>query len=253
MWPSINIDLGLFHGQLPLYPLMIGCGLCHLFLGVDFSARRKKRSPKMIGDFHYCLLAAFFSGLLCAIFITKFFYGSQVPWGTVAAMPGIAGGAAAMLLAARCFNVPLRDWLPLGLPFICFAHAWGRLGCFLGGCCYGKPTDSFLAVQFPANSLACQTHGHVPVHPTQLYELALLVALGLILHRIIPAAHRIYSYLLLYGLGRFAIEFLRGDDRGNLGLLPSLSPSQQICLLFIAAGLVLAWRQIRRTDEAGQP
>jgi len=38
----------------------------------------------MIGDFHYCLLVAFFSGLLCTIFITKFFYGSQVPWGTVA-------------------------------------------------------------------------------------------------------------------------------------------------------------------------
>ena len=249
MWPAINIDLGAFHGQLPLYPLMLGCGLCHVILGVDFTARRQQRSPAIIGDFHYCLLAAFFGGLLSALLITKLFYGSNTSWGTIAAMPGIAGGTAVLFLAARHFKVPLRDWLPLGLPFFCFAHAWGRMGCFLGGCCHGKPTDSFLAVQFPANSLACQAHGTVPVHPTQLYELAFLVGLGLALHFIIPAAHRIYSYLILYGLGRFGIEFLRGDDRGTLGLIPGLSPSQHICLLFIATGSVLAWNQTRPVNR----
>ena len=242
MWPEISINIGTFQGQIHLYSLMIGCGLCHLFLGVDISARARKMEPVLIGNFHYSLCAAFLGGLASAILITKFFYGDNVPWGTVAAMPGILGGAATLVLAAQIFRLPIITWLPLSLPFVCFAHAWGRLGCFLGGCCHGKPTDSFLGVRFPAESLACKAHGLVPVHPTQLYEMGFLILLGLALQFLVPMRHRIYSYLLLYGAGRLIIEFFRGDNRGSMEIIPDLSPSQQLCLLFITAGAVLAWR-----------
>ena len=245
MWPHINIDLGPAQGQLHLYGLMLGCGLITLFLGVDLAARRQGRDPEFIGRFHYCLLSAFLGGLLSALLFTKLIHGPDAPWGNMAAMPGILGGTAALAGVARWFKVPLRDWLPIALPFLCFAHAWGRLGCFLGGCCYGQPTDSILGVQFPADSLACAVHGQVPVHPTQLYELLFLVDLGATLYFVIPATHRLSVYLLAYGLGRFTIEYLRGDDRGSLSLIPSLSPSQHLCLLFIAAGTVLVLQQKR--------
>ena len=253
MWPNIQIDLGASQGEVHLYSLMMGCGLCTLFLGVDFTARRQGRSREMIANFHYCILAGFLFGLGSALVITKLFYGDKVAWGTVAAMPGIVAGAGAMVVSAWFFKVPLRDWLPLAVPFFCFAHAWGRLGCFFAGCCFGTPTDSFLGVQFPDASPACDAHGPVPVHPTQLYELVLLVAMGFTLHFAVPAAHRVSLYLLVYGAGRFVIEFFRGDNRGSLDLLPSLSPSQHICLLFIVAGAVLVWGQWRRPRQETAP
>ncbi len=64
MWPEISINIGTFQGQIHLYSLMIGCGLCHLFLGVDISARARKMEPVLIGNFHYSLCAAFLDGLL---------------------------------------------------------------------------------------------------------------------------------------------------------------------------------------------
>tara|TARA_B100000676_G_scaffold248308_1_gene251959 strand:- start:56 stop:820 length:765 start_codon:yes stop_codon:yes gene_type:complete len=250
MWPHFAIEIGNTQGQIPLYGLMLGCGLITLFLGVDFAARRQGRDPEIIGRFHYCLLTAFLSGLASALLLTKLIHGADTPWGKMAAMPGILGGTAGLIAATRCWRVPLTDWLPLALPFLCLTHAWGRLGCFLAGCCYGKPTENALGVQFPEDSMACAAHGHVPVHPTQLYELALLVGLAAALHFAIPTAQRFWSYLLIYGTGRFAIEFLRGDDRGSIHLIAGLSPSQQLCLLFIAAGTGLAGRQWRQRQAA---
>jgi len=248
MWPHITIEMGPAQGQLHLYGLMLGCGLITLFLGVDFAARRLGRDPEFIGRFHYCLLSAFLGGVLSAVLLTKLLYTPDAPWGNMAAMPGILGGAAAMVGTAHWLKLPLRDWLPIALPFFCYAHAWGRLGCFLAGCCHGQPTSSLLGVQFPADSMACAVHGQVPVHPTQLYELTLLAALGASLQFVIRPDRRLSVYLLAYGLGRFGIEFLRGDDRGSLAIIPGLSPSQHLCLLFIAAGAWLAWRGTARRE-----
>lgn len=58
------------------------------------------------------------------------------------------------------------------------AHGFGRIGCFFAGCCYGKPSDSFLAVTFPEGSLQHEQYGYItPVLPTQLFEAAFLFAL----------------------------------------------------------------------------
>jgi phosphatidylglycerol:prolipoprotein diacylglycerol transferase len=243
MWPTIPIHIGLMKDEIHLYSVMAAFGFTHLFWGVEMCARSNKMDRNDTGNFLYALGFTIVGAYSFSLVATQLLYGKDHPFGTIAVMPAVVGGLVTLVIATQCYRLPLKVWLPMSIPFLCFAHAWGRLGCFLGGCCYGKPTDSFLGMQFPEKSLACQAHGHVPVHPTQLYEMVLLVALGLTLNFAIPAAHRIYSYLLIYGLGRFGIEFLRGDDRGNLGLIPGLSPSQQFCLLFITAGAVLAWRQ----------
>ena len=111
----------------------------------------------------------------------------------------------------------------------------------MAGCCHGVPTDSIFGVQFPENSPACMLHDYQPVHPTQLYEMVILILLGLLMQFIIPLGHRLYGYLMIYGTGRFAVEFFRGDDRGALGLIPVLSPSQLLCISFILTGGGLAF------------
>ena len=180
-----------------------------------------------------------------AMIVTRWLYGGRVPWGTAAAMPGIIGGAVILFVAANTVRVPLGRYLRLTIPFVCYMHAWGRLGCFMAGCCHGLPTESFLGVQFPADSQACQLHGLKPVHPTQLYEMAFLIALGLATQLRVPLHHRVMVYLVAYGTGRFLIEFVRGDNRGVIDLIPSLSPSQHLAILFVIAGGCLAVRHFR--------
>ncbi len=249
MWPVIQINLGPVPMQIYPYSLLIGCGLCHLLIGVDAAARSRQMDRSEIGRFLYSLGFAAVGGWAFTFLVTPLFYGDKVPWGTVAAMPGILGAAGILLIAARLYRLPLETYLELSVPFFCFTHAWGRLGCFMAGCCHGVPTDSILGVQFPGNSIACKLHGYQPVHPTQLYEMALLVVLGLVAQFLIPLGHRVYSYFLIYGAARFVIELFRGDDRGAIGLIPSLSPSQQLCGIFILAGGILAWRTRTKTQR----
>ena len=124
-------------------------------------------------------------------------------------------------------------------------HCLGRVGCFLGGCCFGKPTDSAFGVVFPEGSDPYGFYGGaIAVHPTQLYEAAFLLALFFVLFFWLKK-DALPFYCILYGAWRFGIEFLRADDRGSLFGLP-LSPSQVISVaLFILGGVLLAVRFVR--------
>ena len=117
------------------------------------------------------------------------------------------------------------------IPAIVLGHAFGRVGCFLGGCCYGKETTSFLGVQFP--------HLDHAVYPTQLFEavfeLALFAVMLLLYKRL--KGHFLETYCFSYGVFRFFLEFMRGDDRGATGFF--LSPSQVMSILLIVAGVLL--------------
>lgn len=121
-------------------------------------------------------------------------------------------------------------------------HCLGRIGCFLGGCCFGKPTDCIFGVVFPEGSLAYTYYGGpIAVHPTQLYEAALLACLFFVLF-FAGNGFEFPGYLIGYGIGRFAIEFFRNDDRGIIfgGVL---SPAQLVsCILIAAGGILLAWQ-----------
>lgn len=245
MWPEIPIPFGTHPGQLQTYSLLIAIGVCHLLLGVDAAARRQKLARTQSDKYLYCLGLACGGGWVVAMVATRWLYDGRAPWGTAAAMPGLIGGAAILFVAAKVVRLPLKQHLELTIPFICYMHAWGRIGCFMAGCCHGLPTDGVLGVPFPADSPACQLHGEQPVHPTQLYEAGLLVTLGLATQFKVPPSRRVSVYLLVYGTGRFFIEYLRGDNRGSIGLIPQLSPSQQLALLFVIAGGYLAIRQFR--------
>jgi phosphatidylglycerol---prolipoprotein diacylglyceryl transferase len=148
--------------------------------------------------------------------------------------------------------------LPLGLFF-------GRLGCFLGGCCFGTVTHGPLGVVFPAGSAASHEqfeHGllaskhlpSLPVHPTQLYEAlgSLAIAAWLIFH-VLPRRRFDGQVLLLstaaYAALRFGVEYLRADDRGALF---GLSTSQLVGLV-LATGVVLAWPKLARRGRAILP
>jgi len=97
--------------------------------------------------------------------------------------------------------------LDLGVPFLVLAQSLGRLGCFFNGCCFGK--ESVYGVYFPV-------HGLVLI-PTQLYSSFILLLIFIILRFLQLRPHRLgqvfYTYLFLYSIKRFFIEFFRADNK----------------------------------------
>ena len=103
---------------------------------------------------------------------------------------------------------------------------------FFAGCCYGKETDSFHGVQLPQPS-------H-PVYPTQLYEAVFLLILFFICFYLLlkkDFIHNLSLYLISYGIFRYFLEYLRGDNRGEL--IGLITPSQFWSLLMILLGIIL--------------
>lgn len=128
-------------------------------------------------------------------------------------------------------------------PGIALGHVIGRLGCFFAGCCFGRAADVPWAVTF-TDPYAAQNAGtqlNVPLHPTQLYEagaeLLILGALLLFERKGRPFPGRTFwSYMLLYGVTRFIIEFYRGDARGMVG---ALSTSQFVSVILVPLSIVM--------------
>ena len=148
---------------------------------------------------------------------------------------GLAGGLLAGLWLMRRKRLPPLAVLAAATPALAVGHAIGRIGCFLVGDDYGRPTTLPWGVAFP-QGLPPTT---VPVHPTQLYEAAALipVAIWLMRWRRQGVTDRVVlgRYLILVGLVRFLIEFIRVDQR----VLGILSVAHLASLLAILAGAIL--------------
>ena len=96
----------------------------------------------------------------------------------------------------------------------CIVHGFGRIGCFMAGCCYGKPTESIFGVTF--TNPACQAEPlFTALHPTQLYEASLIFVLmtGLIILKSNKKfdGQLFLLYLIIYAFGRGVLELFRGD------------------------------------------
>ena len=145
--------------------------------------------------------------------------------------------------------------IPVGILF-------GRIGCFLGGCCFGIVTRGPFGVSFPSFSaasekqfrdgvLASKSLPSLPVHPTQLYEAAgcLVIALALrlwLLPRKRFDGQVLLLFLSLYAVLRFAIEYLRDDDRGAM---LGLSTSQLVGVAILGA-VAFLWPRLERAARA---
>ena len=153
---------------------------------------------------------------------------------------GIIVGALVGILYCRIKKLPCWEYFDLLAPSIAVAQGFGRIGCFLAGCCYGRPTDTFWSVTFPEGSFA---PAGVPLIPTQLISSAgdfIITGILLVYSKHNKKAGNVgILYMLLYGIGRFLVECLRSDDRGTVGLL---STSQFISIGIILLAIILFFR-----------
>jgi phosphatidylglycerol:prolipoprotein diacylglycerol transferase len=154
-------------------------------------------------------------------------------------------------------KLPLPKMADIIAPALALAYAVGRMGCFLVGDDWGRPTDSWLGIAFPRGTPATtvtnienlgiavdpalvEKYGQVlPVHPTQLYEIGLSTLIFFLLWKIRGdgrATGWIFMlWLALAGTERFMVEFLRAKDDRFFGIL---TLAQIISLAIVAAGLI---------------
>lgn len=162
------------------------------------------------------------------------------------------------LVLSRRWRLGFLKLADLAAPLIALGLSFGRLGCFLAGCCFGKVTDMPWGIRFPELSDAFKRHRDLypealseqyekigawlslPVHPTQLYEcigaLAIFAYLWFYRRKRVAFESQVIAELfILYGVLRFVLEFWRDDARGGI----FLSTSQWISIPIVVAGGIL--------------
>ncbi len=158
---------------------------------------------------------------------------------------GLAGGLLAGIWLIHRRRLPLMAVLAAATPALAVGHAIGRVGCFLVGDDYGRPSNLPWAVAFPAG-LPPTT---IPVHPTQLYEAFALIPIAFMLIRWRRHGRSdrlvLASYLLLVGALRFAIEFVRVNER----VIGPLTVAHLASLMAVVAGIVLLSLRPRAADR----
>ena len=272
MYPSI------FHwGPITLhsYGLMIALGFITILYFMQRDARRVGVDPNAIGDTAFwTLILGVASTRLTHIIMFPQFYSWTDPIGWINVTNGglvfqgaIPTAMAYIYWSMRRRNISFLVVADIVLPYVPIAQAFGRMGCFLKGCCHGARADDLpWAVCFPEGSPAFSTHQHVyanfpadatwsyPVHPTQLYSIVLLLCITALL--LYFRKHRSFIgmclplYFVFYAIKRFIVEMYRGDGNPThqyFGL--DLTTQQWFCVGMMVFGLATWFLMYRFRDR----
>lgn len=154
---------------------------------------------------------------------------------------GLIGALIAAVWFIRKHHMPALATCDGFAPGLALGHAIGRIGCFAAGCCYGKPTTHFWGVTFtnPLASALVGTPLGVPLEPTQLFESAVELANFFILMWMLKRkkfdGQVFAAYVILYGVARYFLEFIR-DDPGRGSVFGGIMTGTQlisICLVIL--------------------
>lgn len=241
----------LFFG-VDLYDICIVVGLLLAMILFRFLADRAELSAKLQNSILVGIPLALFVGYPSAVILQWIYNGIRDGGITGSAFDsstgatfygGLIGGAAAFLIfyfVVGHYRLPNKEHLrcfptilDLGPCCITIAHALGRVGCFFAGCCYGIETDSILGLFFVGHPDARRL-------PTQIFEafFLLLLCAFLVLRFLDKKRNNLPIYLIAYGVFRFVLEYLRGDDRGET-FVSFLTPSQLTAIVMILVGILL--------------
>jgi phosphatidylglycerol:prolipoprotein diacylglycerol transferase len=256
MHPTL-IDLGFF--QLPTYGVLLALGV----IAGLWTLKRRADAAGMDGvrlvDFALWLVIWALLGaklLLVLVELPRYLADPASLIGTIRAGGVFLGGFIAAIIAAvvllRRYRLAALPTFDVIAPSLALGHSIGRIGCLMAGCCWGGRCDLPWAITY-TNPVAAERLGtplHVALHPFPVYAAMFNFGLYLVLARLFarrPAPGRVFaSYLMLYGIGRFALEFTRGDAVRGFVLGGALSTSQLIALGLLAAGTGLHWWIWRR-------
>ena len=232
MYPNI--------GFIDSYSLMIFIGMIFVLIFVEIYGKKKDLNRLLVSYIEINGIIAVIIGLFGAVLFQNLYDYIENPvsykWSwSMTFYGGLIFGVLSFLLGyfliiKRKFGPCLKDHILSFAPAcVAIAQGFGRIGCFLAGCCFGKATTSWIGIHFP----------NVPgkVIPTNLMEAIFMIILGIILFILALEKGKFAApvYLFSYSVWRFVIEFFRGDHRGQL--IGNISPSQFWSVILFALGI----------------
>jgi phosphatidylglycerol:prolipoprotein diacylglycerol transferase len=262
VYPQL-IHIGNF--ALPTYGFLVSLGVVVAILLIQKLAKAQGMDPDKVWNLAIIFVFAGIVGAKLLMFIAE--------WDTYAANPreiftlstlqagGVFSGGVVLAVIAGAWYMR-RNHMP-GLrtadvfaPGLALGHAFGRLGCFSAGCCFGRETTLPWGVVFH-NPLAHEVGGvplGVHVHPTQIYEMLVELANFAILFWMLKhkkfEGQVVGAYMFIYGVARFFLEFLRGDPgRGQL-FGTWMTETQGIALAMVIGGTILWLRRVPLRSQA---
>lgn len=232
-----------------LYGIMIALGIIVCILFLRYFGKRDKIDPKFLDFVEFTGYISIAVGFGSA-YLFQVVYGAiktgVFDWKNsgITFLGGLIGGVVTFLIIynvlKKKYNTRIQAILPIAPICITVAHAFGRIGCFFAGCCYGKIAHEgelfyFTAVHF-------KNHPGLR-YPTNLFEAIFLFLLCGIMIFLLVKKHFKYTFLIYlpaYGIWRYLIEFVRDDERGQIFKgVDWLSPSQFFALIMVIGSIPL--------------
>ena len=172
---------------------------------------------------------------------------------------GIIAGTIVGLWMAKRQGLPVWRVADALAPSIAIGTAFGRVGCYLNGCCYGRPTQLPWGIVYPPDTFPALEFGDLPIHPSQLYfslaSLLLFAVLWAIRKRARVAGELFWGFVIIYALMRIPLDLTRAYEPGSvlthLGTL-DITESQLVSLT-LAMFALLMWMRLRRAAALAAP
>ena len=216
----------LFGYAVPAHAVLFGLGFTVTFVWAFYEARRVGIDPGKALEVGSWIFVGIVIGsrTLFVLINPDFFAGDPLRFfrlweGGMDLYGGVAGCIIATLIAAKVKKLPVGEMADVVAQSGTAGLVIGRIGCLFAGCCYGRPTESAWCIKYTnPHSLAYQMAGNKCLYPTQIYSvmllLAVLICLVFLSRRKSFPGQVAWSFYLIYPVGRFIIEFYRGDARG---------------------------------------
>ena len=232
-----------FGYAVPWYSIFVGVAIaamgCCLYIGLKRDFRHIDENKILL-----CFPLALCFGVITAAVFDSVFRGTWRTWNSGGTREfGFAfwGWAIGVLCFSavwgKVFQIGAKRMLDFFAPSLAIAQGFGRIGCFLGGCCYGCPSDK-MGLHYPPGSLPYEKVGDIALFPVQLVEsLMLFLLFGLCIKS--KRSMRCGIYLLGASLNRCVLEYFRYDNRGMIFGQNFFSPSQTVSIILFCIGIVM--------------
>jgi phosphatidylglycerol:prolipoprotein diacylglycerol transferase len=244
-------------GPIPVhtYGFLIAAGFLVALAVIKRLSQRSGLNVDRTLDLTFWVLLVGFVGARLLFIITRFNMFLEDPLAILRVWEGglvfLGGPLAAIPFSywyMRKFRLPIWKTLDVLTPGLVIAHAFGRIGCLMAGCCYGKPTELPIGIRLHSELVERGYQG-IPLHPTQLYEFTALLSLffGLLMlfRRRSFDGQVVLVYFMTYPIVRSIIEAFRGDFVRGFVIPDILSTSQFISIIiFVVAGTAL-WLRLK--------
>lgn len=256
MVQHFNIGGFLIHsyGLIVALAILLGLGVAYSLASQD-----KEYQNHLMDVIIYGLIGAIIGARLWHVIFYNWDYYSDnflhivMIWkGGLSIQGGIAGAAIAGILYSKAKSINFWRLADIAAPGLIFGQAIGRIACFLNGDAFGSPTGSDFGIVYPPGTSAYATFGNQPLWPAEIWEGQInivIFAVVLILSRWkkVPQGIVFLSYISLYSLNRFALEFLRGDGSKYLF---DLSSGQWTSLFIIAVSVIVGFIIMFRSKKS---